>query len=182
MEQAIHHADGNMISSGEWAAIKAMARVIKMDLLSLPTPTSRHAKDQKKTKMYFRTFFHKEWANAITKMESQQPLLALCAAHWKADHVLGNTLLVTPATNSVDSDDSGSISINAAPSQLSKHKKKSSNDLEAHKRKKQKMEKTVTSKKTEDRRRKWCVASHSYEYHHTNIHSRAHSYGIHKYG
>lgn len=88
--------------------------------------------------------------NAITKMESQQPLLALCAAHWKADHVLGNTLLATPATDSVDSDDSGSVSINAAPSQLSKHKKKSSNDLEACKKKKQKMEKTVMSKKTED--------------------------------
>ena len=27
-------------------------------------------------------------------MEQHQPLLALCAAHWKADHVLGNTLLV----------------------------------------------------------------------------------------
>lgn len=55
MEQAIHHADGNMISSGEWAAIKAMARVIKMDLLSLPTPTSQCAKELKRTSGHFFT-------------------------------------------------------------------------------------------------------------------------------
>lgn len=34
------------------------------------------------------------------KMETQQPLLALCAARWKADHVLGNTLLVKASADS----------------------------------------------------------------------------------
>ena len=41
-------------------------------------------------------------------MKSQQPLLALCAAHWKADHILGNTLLVpiiVPTRNLDDTSD-----------------------------------------------------------------------------
>jgi hypothetical protein len=35
-------------------------------------------------------------------MESQQPLLTFCAAHWKADHVLGSTLLVPITTGNLD--------------------------------------------------------------------------------
>jgi hypothetical protein len=105
MEQAIRHEDGTMISLGEWAAIKATARFVKMELLALPDPRDRRAKGQKKTKIYFRSFYQTEWEAAIQKMESQQPLLALCAAHWKADHVLGNTLLVPIIVPTGDLDD-----------------------------------------------------------------------------
>jgi hypothetical protein len=38
-------------------------------------------------------------------MEQLQPLLALCAAHWKADHVLGNTLLVKSSASADDKDE-----------------------------------------------------------------------------
>jgi hypothetical protein len=107
MEQAICHADGTMISPGEWAAIKATAHLVKMELLALPVPQDQRAKDQKKTKIYFQSFHWTEWEAAIQKMESQQPLLALCAAHWKADHVLGNTLLVPITVPTGDLDDTG---------------------------------------------------------------------------
>lgn len=45
MERAIRHADGNMITASEWAAIKATARMVKGDLLALPLPRDRRAKD-----------------------------------------------------------------------------------------------------------------------------------------
>ena len=96
-----------MISASEWAAIKATARMVKIDLLSLPPTRDRYAKNQKKTKVYFRTYFRKEWDAAVAKMESLQPLLALCASHWKAEHVLGNTLLAQITTDS-DRDQSDS--------------------------------------------------------------------------
>jgi hypothetical protein len=104
MEHAIRHPDGTMISSSEWSAIKATARMVKSDLLSLPPSRDRRAKDRQKTKTYFRTYHPREWESALDKMETQQPLLALCSAHWKADHVLGNTLLVKLTPDSDDSD------------------------------------------------------------------------------
>jgi len=105
MEQAIRHLDGTLITSGEWSAIRATARKIKTDLLALPAPRDRRAKDRPKTKTYYRSFFPKEWDAALEKMEQLQPLLALCAAHWKADHVLGNTLLVRSSAGADDKDD-----------------------------------------------------------------------------
>ena len=38
----------------------------------------------------------------MAKLESHQPLLALCSSHWKADHILGNTLLVQVAEHLED--------------------------------------------------------------------------------
>jgi hypothetical protein len=146
MEQAIRHEDGTMISSGEWAAIKATARLVKMDLLSLPLPRDRRAKGHKKTKTYFRTFHRMQWDAAIEKMESQQPLLALCAAHWKADHVLGNTLLVPVTVSTRDWDDTDNdgdeldaTSESARPVKSTDAKKlKRSADRQPHKAKKAK--------------------------------------------
>ena len=56
-------------------------------------------------------------------MESVQPLLTLCASHWKAEHVLGNTLLVKVATNS-ESDESDSPAELANKSPGSNNKKR----------------------------------------------------------
>ncbi|EGO24370.1 hypothetical protein SERLADRAFT_408347 [Serpula lacrymans var. lacrymans S7.9] len=61
-----------MISSKEWTAIKATARVTQNKLEQLPLPKS-----------------------IIQEVEQQQPLLALCSNHWKAEHVLGQMLRST---------------------------------------------------------------------------------------
>ena len=53
---------------------------------------------------------------AVAKMELHQPLLALCASHWKAEHVLGNTLLVKVAENAeTDNSDSPMKTANMSP-------------------------------------------------------------------
>jgi hypothetical protein len=41
MEQAIRHADGTLITTSEYAAIKATGRMIKTELLSLPPSRDR---------------------------------------------------------------------------------------------------------------------------------------------
>jgi hypothetical protein len=69
MEQAVHHPDGTMITSGEWIAIKATARMIKADLLALPPPWDKRARDRLKTKTYYQSFFSKDWDAALVKME-----------------------------------------------------------------------------------------------------------------
>ena len=94
MERAIRHSDGRMITDSEWNAIKASARMIKYELHQLPAPQQRLSKERW-TKMYYRTNHPMQWQAAITKLETMQPLLQLCASHWKADHVLGNILLAS---------------------------------------------------------------------------------------
>ena len=58
MEKATRHEDGTMITAAEWSAIKALARLIKFDLLNLPPPRDPSAKKKSKTKLYFRTYHH----------------------------------------------------------------------------------------------------------------------------
>ena len=77
MEKAIRHSNGTMITSSEWGTIKTSARAVKANLLSLPPPRDRCARDQAKTKIYFHTYFKKDWDSALAKLESHQPLLAL---------------------------------------------------------------------------------------------------------
>ena len=142
MEQAIRHPDGTMITSGEWTAIKATARMIRADLLALPPPRDKRAKDRPKTKTYYRSFFLKDWDTALEKMEQHQPLLALCAAHWKADHVLGNTLLAKSSASADDESDDEPMDADKPKTQRSSETKKcsasrhDSTSREAKKRKK----------------------------------------------
>ena len=104
MEKAIRHADGTLITDAEWAAIKATARMVKSELAALKRPSARNVKKIKRTKMYYRSYHSSEWFAALEKMERHQPLLALCASHWKAEHVLGNTLLHGHDVNPNDSE------------------------------------------------------------------------------
>jgi hypothetical protein len=144
MEQAIRHADGTLITTSEYAAIKATGRMIKMELLSLPPSRDRRAKDRQKTKTYFRTYYPKEWDAALMKMETQQPLLALCAARWKADHVLGNTLLVKASADSDNDEALDNESDDDDKVQISPESKKRSAGRRP--RKKKKKRKTTCSR------------------------------------
>lgn len=91
MQSAIRNADGTLISDGVWDAIKLSSRHVAHSLLSIDLK-GRNA-NRSKTKQLFKSFFNAEWNEALTQLEQMQPLLRLCAAHWKADHVLGNTLV-----------------------------------------------------------------------------------------
>lgn len=107
MERSIRHADGSLISPAEYSSIRASARLVISDLLAIPRPKNRSARTKPRTKSYFRAYFPREWQRAVEKLERHQPLLALCTAHWKAEHVIGNALLKKPsgAYNDEDIDD-----------------------------------------------------------------------------
>jgi hypothetical protein len=91
MDKVIRHADGSMISKGEWSAIVASANLVKMDLMHLNCPNPPK-KFLPKTRPYYKAYFRKEWNAAVLRLERMQPLLELCATHWKAEHVIGNAL------------------------------------------------------------------------------------------
>ena len=88
MEKCIRNEDGSSISVDQWRSIRLTARTIaQTDLLSLPVPNK--AKATPRTKTYYKKNHIKAWWVAIQQLEERQPLLRLCAANWKADHVLG---------------------------------------------------------------------------------------------
>lgn len=90
MQSALRNADGTLISDGVWDAIRLSSRQIAQSLLNIDTSAQNEARSR--TKQFFKSFFSAEWVQAITQLEQLQPLLRFCAAHWKADHVLGATL------------------------------------------------------------------------------------------
>ncbi|EGO28952.1 hypothetical protein SERLADRAFT_432960 [Serpula lacrymans var. lacrymans S7.9] len=75
IECAVRHADGTMISSEEWTAIKATTRVTQNKLEQLPLPKCR---SQKWSRNYYQSVYPAQWAAIIQEMEQQQPLLTLC--------------------------------------------------------------------------------------------------------
>ncbi|EGO22821.1 hypothetical protein SERLADRAFT_439590 [Serpula lacrymans var. lacrymans S7.9] len=69
--------------------IKATTRVAQNKLEQLPLPKCR---SQKWSRNYYLSAYPAQWAAIIQEMDQQQPLLALCSNHWKAEHVLGQML------------------------------------------------------------------------------------------
>ncbi|KAF8870850.1 hypothetical protein BD779DRAFT_1454814, partial [Infundibulicybe gibba] len=66
--------------------------IVTRDLDTLPRAPPPVERDAKKTKTYYKNNFPKQWYAAISTLERLEPNVALCAAHWKAEHVLSNTL------------------------------------------------------------------------------------------
>jgi len=63
--------------------------------ISCNTPFSM----KRKTKTFFNRYYLKQWTDTVLKLEEQEHLLALCAAHWKAEHVLNTILTGTSESN-----------------------------------------------------------------------------------
>lgn len=92
MELAIRNADGTMIGRGTYTSMKGSAQAIARNLLELPAPLTSDGNRRSKTKNYFTSFHSQEWNDAIAQLEEKEPLLALCAGHWKASHLVGQCL------------------------------------------------------------------------------------------
>lgn len=90
MLSAIRNEDGTLITDGVYDAIKASSRTVADSLLSITFKTTDRGRN--KTKNLFKSQYALEWSDAITRLEHLQPLLRLCASHWKAEHVLSASL------------------------------------------------------------------------------------------
>lgn len=89
MGRVLRHADGTDIDDREYNVIKATAHVIAFELHQLPLPPGcLQPKDQNRTMRFYKNHMVREWNQAIADAENQQELLALCSAHWKAEHVI----------------------------------------------------------------------------------------------
>ena len=93
MEKCIRNTQGEIISTSKYNAIKATARMlVNIHLVTLGTPTDPAARVKTKTKTYYKKYFLQNFKDILDKLETQEPLLTLCAARWKAKHVIANCL------------------------------------------------------------------------------------------
>lgn len=98
MSRVIRHANGTDITAGEYQAIKATAHAIAYELNELPlSPAQRHLKGKPRTMKFYKEHMARHWKQAVADAEDQQELLTLCAAHWKAEHLLGAALRASAA-------------------------------------------------------------------------------------
>lgn len=107
MHTAIRNTDGTLITNGVYDAIKMSSRIVAQALVAVELKGRNVGRA--KTKQLFKQFFDVEWSEAITQLEELQPILQLCASHWKAEHVLGASLTSIQANNSRGGNSSVSV-------------------------------------------------------------------------
>ncbi|KAH9948378.1 hypothetical protein B0H21DRAFT_679681, partial [Amylocystis lapponica] len=122
MQKAIRRTDGTLLTSAEWNHIQSSARQLTAGLLMLPLSknvSSRRDQKIKLTRTHFRSYHRDKWLKAIHELERRHPVVALCSGHWKAEHILGASLLSKRSSskrrshgrdNLSESDDNGAIS------------------------------------------------------------------------
>jgi len=119
MEKCVRNRQGEVISTSEYNAIKTTARMlVNIHLVSLGTPADPAARVKTKTKTYYKKYFLQNFKDVLDKLEAQEPLLTLCAARWKAEHIIANCLTALvdtekaakrkdAAREGIESDDTG---------------------------------------------------------------------------
>lgn len=90
MRLAVRTKNGSTVDASVYDLIRSSAQSIVTALL-IPLKPHSFPKGKKLTP-YFQANHQQAWTNAILQLEKQQPLLALCADHWKAKHILQSVL------------------------------------------------------------------------------------------
>lgn len=80
---------GTIISQSRWEVIEQQAADIAREIL---LPLGDYISSRKFNREYFQFKWNKEWNEAITRLEAQQPILTLCSIHWKATLVLEHSI------------------------------------------------------------------------------------------
>jgi len=86
MKSALRNRDGSTIEQGIYQLICGSARSIIKSIL-LPLKPANFAKGASLAS-HFQTNNPTQWTAAVLQLEQQHPLVALCAEHWKAKHLL----------------------------------------------------------------------------------------------
>jgi hypothetical protein len=89
MEKCIRHPNGRPIVRYEWRRIMTSAKQVIQEVLRPLTP----ADTPLNTRTFYKSMHPDAWQSAVVGLEAKEPLVALCAFHWKAEHVLGQMLV-----------------------------------------------------------------------------------------
>jgi hypothetical protein len=90
MRNAVRTTDGLTVDQSVYDLIRSSAQSIATAILQPLKP--QNFQKGKGFVRYLQTNHAPVWMNAVLQLEKQQPLLALCADHWKAKHILQGVL------------------------------------------------------------------------------------------
>jgi hypothetical protein len=102
LHSVIRHEDGSLVDIALFDAIRASGRSLVVDVLFPLIPNDKASRSRSRTKKLFTELYRAGWNKAVHQYEVEQPLLALCTGHWKAEHMLQSILLSLEAKASKD--------------------------------------------------------------------------------
>ena len=94
MEKALRDEDGKLLTLEAYSRVKSTVRGVAAQLLALPpipVPGQKEAPTSH-TKRYFMATYPREWANVLGMIGYMEPVVRLCSAHWKAEHLVSQHL------------------------------------------------------------------------------------------
>ncbi|KAM6493574.1 hypothetical protein JOM56_011708 [Amanita muscaria] len=97
LKQIIRTPGGSVADDSIYLTLRSSAHNVAATLLS-PLDTKRPelkgtmGRKSPGTKSFYKSYFKDQWMAALEHLEELQPLLALCAEHWKAEAVLQSVL------------------------------------------------------------------------------------------
>ncbi|KAM6492807.1 hypothetical protein JOM56_010941 [Amanita muscaria] len=97
LKQIIRTADGSVADDAIYSTVRSSAHNVAATLLApldSKRPELKGAIGRKSpgTKSFYKNYFKDQWMAALEHLEGLQPLLGLCAEHWKAEAVLQSVL------------------------------------------------------------------------------------------
>lgn len=88
--KALRDSNGNVLDSALVSIIKRTAFNLAERIIALHP--IKHQANKNQPREYYRTKCPHLWYGAIILLEEQHRDVALCSAHWKADHLLGQAM------------------------------------------------------------------------------------------
>ena len=94
MRFAIRRPNGTRVSDRDYRNIRTTTDYVVQKLLNLVVSSPNYITHPcKLNKTSIKTLFQAEYDQAVLELESKQKLLCLCSDHWKADTMIGQSLL-----------------------------------------------------------------------------------------
>lgn len=90
---AIRRENGTSIPPHHFTNMRIFSDLVVRRLIERFGPDSRARGVKSLTKSIFKSLFHAEYRQAILELEADEPLLRLCARHWKAEVMLSQAFL-----------------------------------------------------------------------------------------
>ena len=91
--KAIRREDGSIIPESELNGIRTSVQAIYSAILQpLKNPDDPATQDARRTKTWYRHNYHEQWEESLCELERKHPVVALCASHWKAEHLFARHL------------------------------------------------------------------------------------------
>ena len=95
MSRAIRRDDGSVVSYKEYTDIRKTADIVVLQFLEHvngPDAPMHPGRVRTLTATVAKSLFHAQFRQAILNLEAEEPLLRLCARHWKAETLISQAL------------------------------------------------------------------------------------------